>query len=67
MSVAEVTPKYLVDGKGRKTAVVIKLQDYENLMEFIEDLEDANDLLNSERHATEFVPYDEFRKQWLKA
>lgn len=40
--------------------------EYENIMELIEDLEDANDLLKAEREATSFVPYDKFRKAWLK-
>lgn len=66
-TVETIKPKYLVDEKGHKTAVVIKLEDYENLMEFIEDLEDTNDLLKAEREATVFVPYEEFRKKWLKS
>ena len=31
-----VKPKYLIDEKGRKTAVVINLNDYKNLLEFIQ-------------------------------
>lgn len=61
-----IKPKYLVDEKGHKTAVVIRLKDYENLMEFVEDLEDANDLMNAERKAKGFTLYDEFRVKWLK-
>ncbi len=60
-----IKPQYIISKKGRKTAVVIDLKDYENLLEFIEDLEDANDLLNAERRATEFIPYNEFRKKWI--
>ncbi|MBI3754049.1 MAG: hypothetical protein HY266_08430 [Deltaproteobacteria bacterium] len=62
-----VKPKYLVDEKGRKTAVVINLKDYNNLLEFIEDLEDANDILKAEKKATEFTPYEKFRQRWLKS
>jgi hypothetical protein len=57
-----VKPKYLIDEKGRKTAVVINLNDYKNLLEFIEDLEDANDLLKAEKKATKFTPYEKFRQ-----
>ena len=32
----------------------------------MEDLEDANDLLKAERKAKGVVPYDEFRKTFLK-
>ena len=59
-------PKYLVNDKGHKKAVVLSLKEYENIMDLIEDLEDANDLLKAEREATAFIPYDKFRKTWLK-
>jgi PHD/YefM family antitoxin component YafN of YafNO toxin-antitoxin module len=66
-SVSEtVKPKYLVDEKGHKKAVVLSLKEYETIMELIEDLEDANDLLKAEREATSFTPYEKFRKTWLK-
>ena len=61
-----IKPQYIISEKGQKTAVVINLKDYEGLLEFIEDLEDANDLLKAEREATDFIPYDEFRKKWLR-
>ncbi len=61
-----VKPKYLIDKKGRKTDVVINLKDYENLLEFIEDLEDANDLLKAEKKAIRFTTYEKFRQGWLK-
>ena len=67
LSVAEVIkPNYMIDDKGRKTAVVINLKDYNNLLESIEDLEDANDLLKAEKEATGFTPYEKFRQRWLK-
>jgi PHD/YefM family antitoxin component YafN of YafNO toxin-antitoxin module len=66
-SVSEtVKPKYLVDEKGHKKAVVLSLKEYETIIELIEDLEDANDLLKAEREATSFTPYEKFRKTWLK-
>jgi len=61
-----IRPKYLVDEKGNKKAVVLNFKEYENIMELIEDLEDANDLLKAEREATSFIPYEKFRKTWLK-
>lgn len=59
-------PKYLVTEKGQKKAVVLDIKEYENTMALIEDLEDANDLLKAERESISFIPYDKFRKQWLK-
>jgi len=59
-------PKYLVNDKGQKKAVVLDIKEYEDIMELIEDLADANDLLKAERQAVSFTAYDKFRKQWLK-
>ncbi len=61
-----IKTKYLIDEKGHKTAVVINLKDYKSLLQFIEDLEDANDLLKAEKEATKFTPYEKFRQRWLK-
>ncbi len=61
-----IQPNYIINDRGHKTAVVINLKDYENLLDFIEDIEDTNDLLTAERQATDFLPYDDFRKKWLK-
>ena len=58
--------KFLIDEKGRKKAVVLDLKEYKNILEMMEDLEDANDLLSAEREATAFTPYEKFRKRWLK-
>ncbi len=63
----QVNPNYVVDEKGRKKSVVLSLKEYENIMDLIEDLEDANDLLKAERKATAFIPYEKFRKSWLKS
>lgn len=62
-----IKPRYLTDEKGHKTAVVINLKDYNNLLEFIEDMEDANDLLRAEKKAVGFTPYERFRQRWLKS
>ncbi len=62
-----IKPKYLVDEKGHKTAIVMNIKDYQNLMEFIEDLEDAYDLVKAEKKASGFTPYEKFRKEWLKS
>ncbi|MBI5893839.1 MAG: hypothetical protein HZB79_09380 [Deltaproteobacteria bacterium] len=68
LNIADVIkPKYLIDEKGHKTAVVINLKDYNNLLEFIEDMEDANDILRAEKKAAGFTPYERFRQRWLKS
>ena len=59
-------PKYLIDERGRKKAVVITVKEYEHIIEMLEDLDDANDLLRAEREAAAFTPYEKFRTKWLK-
>ena len=50
--------QYLTNEKGRKTAVVLALADYEKL------LEDLNDLaVIAERRDEETIPHAEFKKQ----
>lgn len=66
-ALGDIKTKFTTDEKGHKTAIVINMNDYENLLEFIEDLEDANDLLKAEREAVDFIPYNEFRKKWIKS
>ena len=61
----KIHPRYIIDEQGEKTGVIIDLNEYENFLEHIEDLEDTTDLLKAEREATEFTPYEEFRKKWL--
>ena len=62
-----IKPRYITNDRGKKTSVILNLQDYKNLLEYLEDLEDANDLLKAERKATGFIPYEAFQKKFLKA
>jgi PHD/YefM family antitoxin component YafN of YafNO toxin-antitoxin module len=64
--VENVKPEFIVNKKGNKKAFILSLKEYENILELLEDFEDANDLLRAEREATSFIPYDNFRKTWLK-
>lgn len=61
----EARPKFLVDEKGKRKGVLISSKDFQRLEELIEDLEDTIDLLNAEREAVSFIPYEKFRKNWL--
>jgi hypothetical protein len=58
-------PKFIINGKGKKTSVIVDIKEYENLLEYLEDLEDANDLLKAEREATSHMRH--FAKTCLKA
>ena len=59
----KVKPQFITDERGKKTSVIIHLKDYKNLIEYLEDLEDAHDLLKAEREAVDFIPYDTFRRK----
>ena len=59
-------PSYVTNEKGKKTSVIIPLRDYENMIDSLDDLEDACDLLKAEREATGFIPYQKFREKFLK-
>lgn len=59
-------PKFITDEKGKKTSVVIDIRDYNNLLDYIEDLEDAHDLIKAKRTGTTFIPYETFRRKLLK-
>jgi hypothetical protein len=61
----KIHPEYIIGQKGQKKAVILGLKEYGAILDLIEDLEDANDLLKAEREATSFIPYDQFRKTWL--
>jgi PHD/YefM family antitoxin component YafN of YafNO toxin-antitoxin module len=61
-----VQPEFIINKKGTKKAVILSLKEYQSLIDILESLEDANDLLRAEREATEFIPYEKFRKKWLK-
>lgn len=49
--------QYLTNERGRKTAVVLALADYENLLEALGDL-----AVIAERRDEETIPQDEFKK-----
>ena len=58
-----IKPKYVVDEKGRETAVVLSIKDYRVLMQRLEDLEDALDLDHAVETATGFREYSEIRAE----
>ena len=61
-----IKPKYVVNEKGRKTAVVLSIKDYRVLMQRLEDLEDALDLDRAVETATGFREYTEIQAEMKK-
>lgn len=61
-----VNPRFLVNAKGRKTAVVLSMKEYRLLIEHIEDLEDTLEMDVAVKSETTFRDYSEIRAE-LKA
>jgi hypothetical protein len=59
-------PEFVTDLQGRKKAVLLDIRAYHKMLATMEDLEDTNDLLKAERKAKGFLPYEEFRRTFLK-
>lgn len=53
--------KYLVDGKGRKRAVLLDIKEYQQFLQRLEELEDALSLDDAVRSAQGFRDYGEIR------
>ena len=58
--------QYLTDLKGKKQAVLLPVDEYNRLIEEMEDLRDALELEKRARTATKFVPYAEVRRRLTK-
>jgi len=55
--------KYIVDEKGRKTAILLDINEYRRFLERMEELEDALSLDEAIRTAQSFRAYDEIRTE----
>ena len=54
--------QYFIDDKNRKKGVVMGIKEYRDMMPKVEELEDALDLDEAIRTATEFRDYREVRQ-----
>jgi len=57
-------PQYLVDDQGRRQGVLLSVEEYQRLLDALEDQLDAADLdeaVHNEGEA-DFVPYDKVRE-----
>ena len=60
-----VNPRFLVNAKGRKTAVVLSMKEYRLLIEHIEDLEDTLEMDAAVKSETTFRDYSEIRAELI--
>jgi len=59
--------KYLIDDKGRKTAVLLDIKEYQQFLQRLEQLEDALSLDEAVRSAQSFRDYREIRAELKRA
>ena len=59
--------RYVMDGDGKKKAVVLDMEAYRQLMEHLENLEDALELDQAIRESKGFRSYDEIRDELKQA
>jgi PHD/YefM family antitoxin component YafN of YafNO toxin-antitoxin module len=55
-------PKYIVDGHGKRQAVILDIDEYKRLLDTAEEQLDAADLEKATQTETDFVPYDTVRE-----
>ncbi len=58
-----IQEKYITDEAGNTTAVIIDMKDYEKLRHYIEDMEDALDLIKGKDSADGFISLENWEKQ----
>lgn len=58
-----VHPQYIVNGTGDRTGVVLSVEEFQRLIEALEDRLDADDLDQAVGSSPEMVGYDEVRRQ----
>ena len=55
--------QYIVDGDGKKIAVVLPVEAFDRLVEHLEDLEDALALDRAAAEVRDFTSYEEIRRE----
>lgn len=63
MQLTQITPRFLYDASGNKAEVVLKLADFERLLETIEDLQDVRDFNEAKAEPDEFIDLEELRRR----
>ena len=57
----KINPQYLVNDKGDKTNILISINEYQLLMQRLEDLEDSLEMDAAVQTETEFCRYQDIR------
>ncbi len=69
MSIKELleSAEYLVDASGKKKAVVVDFQVWEELLTLLEDSEDAEELKHLRESRQEYVPWEQAKSELRSA
>lgn len=59
--------QYVIDDKGRKKAVLLDIKEYQQVLQRLEDLEDALSLDEAVRSAKSFRDYSKVREELKQA
>lgn len=58
-----IKAEYLIDEKGQKKSVVLSIQDYLRLWEYLQDLQDALDLKKAKESSGKFIDFATFTRK----
>lgn len=61
-----INPQYLIDDKGQKTSVLLSIQEYQHLMQCLEDLEDILEMDAAVETEADFRDYQDLRADLMK-
>ncbi len=69
MSIKELlqSAKYLVDANGKKRAVLVDVQVWEELLTLLEDSEDAEEVRQLRESKPEYVPWEQAKAELRRA
>jgi PHD/YefM family antitoxin component YafN of YafNO toxin-antitoxin module len=59
----ELNPQYVIDDSGERKAVLLNISEYQQLIQRLEDLEDALELEEAIETEHDFTSYKEIRKE----
>lgn len=54
---------YIIDDMGNKKAIIIDIEEFNKLIEYLEEIEDALDLKKAIEEGNEFIEIREFLKE----
>ena len=56
---------FTVDSDGRKSAVLVDLDVWEQILPLLEDLEDAKEIRRAREEVEETTPWEQVKADWL--